>query len=154
MGFNGADTGGNPLCGIASGTAYTQTCDNAIPAQDTFMHGVYTHANGAVTWASGVTHTLPASFYLTSQPSWWPSSQPWPGIGPDITGGLANAAGHAYMNSAMNCYFNVMGGSDGGAGSPLAFNPGTCYGGNASAPTPPPAPVLNAPAVNSVSPKK
>jgi hypothetical protein len=31
--------------------------------------------------------TLPASFYLTSQPSWWPNSIPFPAVGPDVTGG-------------------------------------------------------------------
>jgi hypothetical protein len=27
----------------------------------------------------------------------------------------------------MNCYMNIMGGTDGGAGSPLAYNPANCY---------------------------
>jgi len=51
---------------------------------------------------------------------------PWPGIGPDITGGLSNAFGHAYNNPAKNCYENVMHGTD-GTGSPLAFSAASCY---------------------------
>ncbi len=31
--------------------------------------------------------TLPASFYLTAQPAWWPSSIPYPAIGPDVKSG-------------------------------------------------------------------
>jgi hypothetical protein len=82
-------------------------------------------------------HTLPASFYLSSKPSWWTSGKPWPAIGPDITGGnLAGFGGRAYSNPAMDCYFNVMGGPvDGGVsspGNPLAYNPTSCYGGGSS----------------------
>jgi hypothetical protein len=76
---------------------------------------------------------LPASFYLSSKPSWWVfpfgnGSTPWPGIGPDVSGGnIANTAGHAYLNPAANCYLNVMGGPANGGGGPLTFNAGTCY---------------------------
>jgi hypothetical protein len=76
---------------------------------------------------------LPASFYLSSKPSWWqfPSAgaiSPWPGIGPDITGGnVPNTAGHVYLNPAASCYYNIMGGPVDGSGGPLSFNAGTCY---------------------------
>ena len=81
---------------------------------------------------------MPASFYLSSKPSWWVfpsgiSSTPWPGIGPDVTGGnISNTAGHAWLNPAGNCYLNVMHGRPDGSGGPLSFNAGTCY-----PPTPP-----------------
>src|SRR2546425_5180369 len=43
---------------------------------------------------------LPASLYLTAQPSWWSTpfgTSPFPAIGPEVAGGpLANTAGHAY----------------------------------------------------------
>lgn len=99
-----------------------------------FIHGVYNVIDGSTTWAGSTTHTLPASFYLSSKPSWW-GSLPWPGIGPDISGGtLPTAAsagepgGFAYMNAAMACYYNVMGGKEGGDGSPYVFDAASCYG--------------------------
>jgi hypothetical protein len=76
--------------------------------------------------------TFPASFIFSSQPSWWvfPSgtASPWPGIGPDVTGGnIANAGGHAYLNPAANCYLKVMGGLTNGTSGPLTYNPSACY---------------------------
>jgi hypothetical protein len=111
--------------------------DSIIPYNTLFAHGNYTSPSGAITWQGSVTHTLPASFYLSSQPSWWNSS-PWPSIGPDITGGLADAFGHAFANPAETCYESTMGGTD-GTGSPLTFNPNNCYGGTTGGtpPTPP-----------------
>ncbi len=100
--------------------------DTSAPYTTALIHGVYTNMNSTTTWAPGVTHTLPASFYLSSQPSWW-GSMAFPATGPDVTGGTG-PAGHTYGNPAQACYFNVMGGSDGGAGGPLAFNANTCYG--------------------------
>jgi hypothetical protein len=75
-----------------------------------------------------LTQTLPASFYRTSKPSWWPSAKAWPPIGPDVTGGnIANVAGHAYTIPAQDCYLNVMGGPADGTGSVLSFNANNCY---------------------------
>jgi hypothetical protein len=103
-------------------------------------------------------HTLPASFYYSSQPSWWPSGKPWPIIGPDITGGnlltcssgvqtrsLVTAAAqcpsgtttayggsHAYSNPAMDCY-QSLGGLANGTGPQLTnFSATTCYGASGS----------------------
>jgi hypothetical protein len=44
---------------------------NSIPTKS------YTGAGGG----------LPASFYLSSRPGWWPGSIPYPPIGPDVSGG-------------------------------------------------------------------
>ncbi|HTV54137.1 MAG TPA: hypothetical protein VMI06_04400 [Terriglobia bacterium] len=76
--------------------------------------------------------TFPASFFFSSVPSWWAfpdgTASPWPGIGPDVTGGdIAGAGGHANLNPAANCYLNVMGGKTNGTSGALAFNPGVCY---------------------------
>jgi hypothetical protein len=57
---------------------------------------------------------------------------PFPAIGPDVTGGTG-PGGHAYGNPAQSCYFKIMGGTDGGAGSPLVFNAERCYGGSRKA---------------------
>ena len=120
--------------GCSGGTAPCHSSDAYATA---FLHGNYTQADGSINWAAGVTHSLPVSFYLTAKPSWW-GSLPWPSIGPDVTG-ESGAGGHASLSSsnpAMDCYNNQMHGSDGGAGSPLTFNPGNCYG-NAQTLAPP-----------------
>jgi len=48
------------------------------------------------------THTLPASFYLSSKPNWW-GTIPWPAIGPDVSGG-SDSTGHVYPNPAQTCF--------------------------------------------------
>jgi hypothetical protein len=98
-------------------------------------------------------NTLPPSFYLSSKPSWWGGSIPWPAVGPDVSSGnlnicvggtnrgayvlnsgqcpgstLAGLAGRANAIPALNCYYNVMGGDPLGAGSALNFNATACYG--------------------------
>ena len=55
--------------------------------------------SGITTFANPVPsgQTLPASFFLNSKPDFWAASKPWPGIGPDVTGGnIPNVGGHAY----------------------------------------------------------
>jgi hypothetical protein len=81
--------------------------------------------------------TLPASFYYSSKPAWWPAGKPWPAIGPDVTGGnISNVGGHAFTIPAADCYTNVMGGTaNGTATNALNFNAATCY-----------APVVTSPA--------
>jgi hypothetical protein len=113
-------------------------------------------------------NNLPGSFYLSSQPSWWPSGKSWPPVGPDVTGGnvmyctggkytgtyvltsgqcpsgslTTIAAGHVISNPAMDCYLNAMGGSPDGTGSVLSFNASKCYVETASN-NPPPQPPTN-----------
>jgi len=83
--------------------------------------------------------TLPASFYLISQPSWWvfPSgtTSPFPGIGPDVTGGNG-PGGHSYYNPAENCWYNVMHGVVGVSGL-LSFDASKCYPNSSGQPAPP-----------------
>jgi len=65
--------------------------------------------------------TLPASFYLSDKPNWWPPAKPWPAIGPDVIGGnLTGYAGHAYTTPAEDCY-------TASGGTIANFNPATCY---------------------------
>ena len=53
---------------------------------------------------------------------------PYPPIGPDVSGGnITNLGGHAYLNPAANCYFNVMHGPANGSGGALTFSAATCY---------------------------
>ena len=106
------------------------------------------------------TTNLPASFYYSSKPSWWPSGKPWPIIGPDVTGGnllicsggaqtraivtsggqcpsgttSTAVNGEAYSNPAMDCYLGAMNGpANGVTTSALSFNEATCY--SSSTPT-------------------
>ena len=86
------------------------------------------------------TETLPTSFYYTSAPSWWPSSKPWPAIGPDVSGGsVSGVDGHVYTIPAQDCYLNTMSGAANGGGGPYSFNASTCYasGSSGNPPTPP-----------------
>jgi len=122
-----------------TGDTGTQSIDNDLPWNTSFIHGEYSTVANAITWVSGVSQSLPPSFYLSSQPNWWTSTVPWPAIGPDVTGGNG-PGGHVYSttaaNPAMNCYYNVMGGVFGGGGGPYSFNASTCYP-SGTAPNPP-----------------
>src|ERR1700677_1009860 len=108
-----------------SGDDGTWALDSATSYTTAFLHGNYGNISNAIVWSGSVTHTLPASFYLGSKPSWW-GSLPYPSIGPDVTS-LSGPGGHVSLtagNPAQNCYISAMGGSDGAPGSPLTtFNP-------------------------------
>lgn len=72
--------------------------------------------------------TLPSSLYLSTKPLWF-QAQPWPGIGPDISGGtVTNLGGHVNLNPAAVCYLTTLGGAANGSSGVLAFNAAACYG--------------------------
>jgi hypothetical protein len=91
--------------------------------------------NNAVRWVSGEVptgaefpnavpgnQTLPASFYLSAKPNWWPSGKAWPPIGPDVTGGnISGVGGFAYTIPSQDCYTSL-------GGTLTNFNSFTCYG--------------------------
>lgn len=112
----------------------TPPCDSATNEATDLQQGNFNNIGSAVTWISGLTVTLPTSFYLSGKPAWW-GSLAFPSTGPDVIGGNG-PSGHSYGNPAEMCFLNVMGGTDGGAGSPYTFNANTCYG-NEVAPAPP-----------------
>lgn len=140
-------------CGNSSNSGWSTTCANTseVPA------GLPVYAN-----TIPASTALPPSFYLQSKPSWWPSTKPWPAIGPDVTGGnigicsggtkaslqaLSGAGcpggtyamavgGHAYSNPAMDCYITIMGGPIEGTGSVLTFNASACYSSVTTSPNP------------------
>jgi len=128
-------TFGYATAGDSSGACSSRSMCNSYIT--TFLHGNYAHATGTVeVWQSGVTHTLPASFFRASKPGWWGNTVPWPAIGPDVTTG-DTVSGHAYLNAsnpAQACFNSTAVGSDG----IKLFDPTVCYGSAAS--TPPPAP--------------
>jgi hypothetical protein len=135
------DGTGGTTNGAGCDSTYSYPCHSLVPYSTLFLHGNYDSATGTIAWSGSITHTLPASLYLSSKPAWF-GNVPWPSIGPDITGGLASAYGQAYANPAEVCYENVMGGSD-GTNSPLSFNAASCYGGTQQ-PGPPAPPSLSA----------
>jgi hypothetical protein len=128
FGESSDDGSGGMTNGAGCSGSQSYPCHSLTPYSTLFLHGEYSSATGMITWANGVTHSLPASFYLTSQPAWF-GSVPWPAIGPDVTGGLNNAYGYAYAIPAELCYENIMGGTD-GTNSPLTFNANNCYSQN------------------------
>lgn len=112
----------------------------------------YLNANFSSSYFSTVAHTLPASLYYTSTPSWWPAAKAWPAIGPDIssgnlgvctgtyagaqatassqcTGGTLSTGWASHTNSipAQDCYLNVMHGPPDGTGNVLNFDANLCY---------------------------
>lgn len=113
----------------------------------------YVAANFSSSYFSSLAHTLPSSLYYSSPPSWWPAGEPWPAIGPDVSGGnlgvcsggtfagaeatsatqctggtLVSAwGGHANAIPAQSCYLNVMHGPPDGTGNVLSFDPSQCY---------------------------
>ncbi|MBZ5698185.1 MAG: glycoside hydrolase family 55 protein [Acidobacteriia bacterium] len=140
----------NPASGFSNGVCvrvgYDQSNDGAVsatgggPAVTTaFIHGVYDCSAGTFTWDGSTTHTLPASFFLSSKPSWW-GSHAWPAIGPDVTGGnITGTGGYANTIPAMDC-FNAT--TSNGTINTGIFDPSVCYASVAR-----PAPPLNLKAI-------
>jgi hypothetical protein len=64
-----------------------------------FRHGDYDYVNGAIAdWTSGYSHTLPSSFYLSSQPSFFGKSganctYPWPWVTPTGSSPIQSPSG-------------------------------------------------------------
>jgi hypothetical protein len=136
--------GSNPVC---LGVGYNDNGSGPLPnnAQSTmFYHGFMNCTNGTFQWTTGVTQTLPASFYLSGKPSWW-GSVAWPPIGPDITGGnftdwqnstATTARGHVNKIPAVNCFNSS---TSNGTTNVTTFDANVCYTGSGglTAPAPP-----------------
>jgi hypothetical protein len=131
------------------GTGPVTCCQSGDPKvlQTLMLWGNYDTVNNGVRFLasevpSGLTQfanpvpasqTLPASFYLSAKPSWWPAPIPWPPIGPDVIGGnIANVGGHANLTASAVCYYTAMGGPANGVGSVLSFNAAACYNASSS----------------------
>ncbi len=67
---------------IGSGSTAIYAIDTSV--SNTLRHANWDVVNKGVVWNGADDHTLPASFYLASKPSWWGSTQ-WPAIGPDVS---------------------------------------------------------------------
>lgn len=80
--------------------------------------------------------SLPASYYYSGRPSWFPAGVAWPPIGPDVTTGTAfgDTSGHVSEIPAQRCWGsrNLVGGG--------TFNAAACYGAGAAPSVTPNAP--------------
>lgn len=86
-------------CGNSSDPGWSTTCASTSEIPTTL-------ASYAQTVPSST--TLPASFYLSAQPSWWATkygTPPWPAIGPDVSAG-PGPGGFAYQIPAELCFLN------------------------------------------------
>ena len=151
-------TGAVRWCGNSSDPGWTTTCGSTSEIPSSFSDttgspSLYINHVPSST-------ALPASFYYSSKPGWWPSTKAWPPIGPDVTGGnIGTCSGGSYAGSectansqcgagatcssalggyassipAMDCYLSIMGGPPDGTGSAITFNADACY----SDPAPP-----------------
>jgi len=141
---------------VTNGTKWDST--EASPGAVTFAN-----ANFTTSYFGSLAHTLPASLYYTSKPSWWPAAKAWPPIGPDVsTGNLGICSGGTYAGAqttaavggctggsfggvqyashattipAQDCYLSTMQGPPDGSGGVLPFDASLCYG---TTTTPPP----------------
>lgn len=128
IGYDGSNDAVGP--GVSAPAIFANNLANT----SSFQHGYNNCSTGAITWAAGVTHTLPPSFFLASEPNWW-GSRPWPGIGPDVTGGTGWQS-FVNNNPAADC-FNTT--TSNGTSNTRAFNPDSCYPTSVSSPTPAPS---------------
>jgi len=125
---------------LASANSTTATVNGSYTTQS----AVSDSCTGTIPYGNAIpaSHTLPNSFYLTSEPGYF-GNTPWPPIGSDVTGGTEGKcsagtyagsrctktsqctgggtcdttawAGHVNPNPAAQCYFNVMGGTPDGS---------------------------------------
>lgn len=93
-------------CGNSSDTGWTTTCVDPVTnmPKSEIPTGLF---KNDVPRQGDTQSKMPASFYLSSQPSWWVTGTSWPGIGPDITNGdIPNVGGYAYNIPSEVCYNN------------------------------------------------
>lgn len=101
-------TGAVRWCGNSSSPGWSSVCGmkSEIPtAAVPFISGNFVPSST----------TLPASFYLSTQPVFWNMAlsygptPPWPAIGPDVSGGTApdGVGGFSYAIPAQLCYQNT-----------------------------------------------
>lgn len=69
---------------VAIGSSSKAIFAIASSVTNTLRHANWDVVNNGVVWNGSDDHSLPASFYLASKPSWWGSMQ-WPAIGPDVS---------------------------------------------------------------------
>jgi hypothetical protein len=132
----GSDTNGSGVKTFAGGPSDATGYWVGKASGTIFEHGNFDIASGSSIWANGITHSLPPSFYQSSEPAWF-GSIPWPAIGPDVTGGNVDAStlqGHVNAIPAEACYNSTLRDSSG----LLLFDPTVCYSSSNTLPPAPP----------------
>jgi PKD repeat protein len=87
-----AEQGGGCIWYTGASGEGTATSQDAKTVSTQIRHGNYDYLTNSTHWTSGENENLPASFYLTSKPSWFGSCA-WPCFGPDVSGyGTSNPA--------------------------------------------------------------
>lgn len=100
---NGDQTG-TRWCGNASNTGWTTRCGS--------VSEVPTGIGGTYVQSIPTAETLPTSLYKSAKPSFLKSTDAWPLVGPDVSGGsVTGVGGHVNPNPARQCYLDVLGGS-------------------------------------------
>jgi hypothetical protein len=80
---------------------YGLTYPDAKVKSTLLRHGNYDYYNKATMWDSGISdHTLPASLFYSSKPSYFGSLQ-WPPIGPDVPGYVTDIPAKARWNAYL-----------------------------------------------------
>lgn len=119
IGYNGSSNSA-----VAQGTCSPVTVGGCA-YKTAFIHGQYDLSNDTFIWDAGhPDHTLPASFYLTSKPSWF-GSVPFPPIGPDVNSGGTGSLKYVNDIPAKKCFDLV---TSNGTSNTGVFNPSVCYG--------------------------
>jgi hypothetical protein len=117
------DVTGNPVPG-------GMTYPDAKVVSTMLRWGNYDYFNRTTRFATGeipsgvavpTDQVIPKSYYYQSRPTWFPAAATWPAIGPDVTGGTADASGHVAKIPAQLCWDarNLKGGG--------TFNAAACY---------------------------
>jgi hypothetical protein len=95
--YDGADRGVPSIFLLGLGGAGLSD----VAATSMFRTGNYDYVNKKVMWANGVV-SLPPSLYRSSKPAWWPSGNPWPWAGPDLTPMVGTLPAKARSDSRYN----------------------------------------------------
>lgn len=98
-------TGASRWCGDSSSQEWSTICNGTSEIPSTGI--AFINRNPVPS-----SKTLPASFYLAAEPSFWATpwgAPPWPAIGPDVSGGTApdGVGGYSYAIPAQLCYANT-----------------------------------------------
>ena len=89
---------------VTNGTKWDST--EASPAAAS-----YVNANFTSSYFGSLAHTLPASLYYSSPPSWWPSTKAWPPVGPDVSSGNLGICSGTYAGAQATASSQCAGGS-------------------------------------------
>jgi MYXO-CTERM domain-containing protein len=124
-------TSSDPAC-LSVGYADEGAGPSPNATQSTMLYqGVMDCVAGTFHWQMAAL-TLPASFYLPGKPAFW-GSEPWPPIGPDVTGGdfsdwanstASTTKGHVNKIPALSCFDTV---TSNGTTNVTTFDAHDCY---------------------------